>query len=226
LELVAKAQPRMRIRFSSSNPQDMTEDVLHSMAKYENICNYIHLPVQSGSSRILKEMNRQHTREEYFALIDKVWEIIPDCSISHDMITGFPTETEDDHRDTLSLMEHVKYDFGFMFMYSERPGTMAARKLEDDIPEEVKKRRLIEIVDLQRKHSAVRTKQFVGKTLEVLIEKESHKNQEEWSGRTQYNTVAVFPKENYKVGDFVMVKMEDCTSATLIGKAIGYSSNT
>lgn len=226
LELVAKAQPRMRIRFSTSNPQDMTEDVLHSMAKYENICNYIHLPVQSGSSRILKEMNRQHTREEYFALIDKVWEIIPDCSISHDMITGFPTETEDDHRDTLSLMEHVKYDFGFMFMYSERPGTMAARKLEDDIPEEVKKRRLIEIVDLQRKHSAVRTKQFVGKTLEVLIEKESHKNQEEWSGRTQYNTVAVFPKENYKVGDFVMVKMEDCTSATLIGKAIGYSSNT
>jgi len=223
LDMVASAQPHMRIRFSTSNPQDMTEDVLHSMARHTNICNYIHLPVQSGSTRILKEMNRQHTREEYMALIDKIREIIPDCAISQDMITGFPTETEEDHRDTLSLMEYVKYDFGFMFMYSERPGTMAARKLEDDIPLEVKKRRLTEIVDLQQQHSAYRTKQFVGQTLEVLIEKESKKSDQHWSGRTQYNTVAVFPKENYKVGDLVMVKVDDCTSATLLGNAINYS---
>ena len=225
LEMVATAQPKMRIRFSTSNPQDMTEDVLHSMAKFDNICNYIHLPVQSGSSRILKEMNRQHTREEYKELINKVWEIIPNCAISQDMITGFPSETEEDHQDTLSLMEYVKYDFGFMFKYSERPGTMAARKLEDDVPEDVKKRRLTEIVDLQQKHSAHRTKQFVGKTVEVLIEKESKKSDSDWSGRTQQSTVAVFPKEHYKVGDFVNVKIDSCTTATLIGKAVGYSEN-
>ena len=225
LDLVATAQPNMRIRFSTSNPQDMTEDVLHSMAKHKNICNYIHLPVQSGSTRILKEMNRQHTREEYFELIDKVREIIPDCAISQDMITGFPTETEQDHQDTLTLMEYVKYDFGFMFMYSERPGTMAARKLEDDVPEAIKKRRLTEIVNLQQQHSAYRTKQFLGKTVEVLIEKESKKSNKEWSGRTEQNTVAVFPKEHYKVGDFVNVKINDCTTATLIGEAVGYSEN-
>lgn len=225
LTLVAEAQPKMRIRFSTSNPQDMTEDVLHTMAKYKNICNYIHLPVQSGSTRILKEMNRQHTREEYLALIDKVREILPDCGISQDMITGFPTETEDDHQDTLSLMEYVKYDFGFMFMYSERPGTLAARKLEDDVPEEVKKRRLTEIVDLQQKHSAFHTQKTVGKTVEVLIEKESRKSDQHWSGRTPQNTVAVFPKEQYKPGDFVMVKITDCTTATLLGEAVGYSEN-
>jgi tRNA-2-methylthio-N6-dimethylallyladenosine synthase len=223
LDMVATAQPHMRVRFSTSNPQDMTEDVLHSMARHKNICNYIHLPVQSGSTRILKEMNRQHTREEYMALVDKIWEIIPDCAISQDIITGFPTETEEDHQDTLSLMEYVKYDFGFMFMYSERPGTMAARKLEDDIPLDVKKRRLTEIVDLQLKHSAYRTKQFLGKTLEVLIEKESKKSDQHWSGRTQYNTVAVFPKQGYKVGDLVMVKIDDCTSATLLGSAVDYA---
>lgn len=224
LALVAEAQPKMRIRFSTSNPQDMTEDVLHTMAKYKNICNYIHLPVQSGSTRILKEMNRQHTREEYLALIDKVREILPDCGISQDMITGFPTETEEDHQQTLSLMEYVKYDFGFMFMYSERPGTLAARKLEDDVPEEVKKRRLTEIVDLQQKHSAFHTQKMVGKTVEVLIEKESRKSDQHWSGRTPQNTVAVFPKENYKPGDFVQVKITDCTTATLIGEAVGYSN--
>lgn len=225
LDMVAIAQPKMRIRFSTSNPQDMTEDVLHSMARHRNICNYIHLPVQSGSTRILKEMNRQHTREEYMALIDKVREILPDCGISQDMISGFPTETEEDHQDTLSLMEYVKYDFGFMFMYSERPGTMAARKLEDDVPEPVKKRRLTEIVNLQQQHSAYRTQQFVGKTVEVLIEKESRKSDKEWSGRTQQNTVAVFPKEDYKIGDFVMVRINNCTTATLIGEAVGYSEN-
>ncbi len=206
--MVAEAHPKMRIRFSTSNPQDMTLDVIEAMAKYRNICNYIHLPVQSGSDRILKEMNRLHTREEYFTLIDNIKRLIPDVAISQDMITGFPTETEEDHQDTLSLMEYVKYDYGFMFAYSERPGTMAARKLEDDVPEEVKKRRLTEIVNLQRQHSLYRTQQFVGKTVEVLIEKESKKSDAHWSGRTTQNTVAVFPKENYKVGDFVNVKIE------------------
>ena len=223
LRMVAEAHPKMRIRFSTSNPQDMTLDVIEAMAKYRNICNYIHLPVQSGSNRILKEMNRLHTREEYFTLIDNIKRLIPDVAISQDMITGFPTETEEDHRDTLSLMEYVKYDYGFMFAYSERPGTMAARKLKDDVPEEVKKRRLTEIVNLQREHSLYRTQQFIGKTMEVLIEKESKKSDAHWSGRTTQNTVAVFPKENYKVGEFVNVKINDCTSATLIGEAVGYS---
>lgn len=225
LAMVAEAQPKMRIRFSTSNPQDMGEDVLHVVAKYKNICNHIHLPVQSGSTRILKEMNRQHTREEYIKLIDKIFEIIPDCSLSQDMIIGFPTETEEDHQDTMSLMEYVKYGFGYMYKYSERPGTMAARKLEDDVPEEVKSRRLTEIVDLQQRHSAIRTASFLGKTVEVLIEKESKKNVNEWSGRTEHNSVVVFPKENYKAGDFVLVKINECTTATLIGEAVGYSDN-
>ena len=225
LRIVAEAHPKMRIRFSTSNPQDMTLDVIEAMAAYPNICKYIHLPVQSGSDRILKAMNRLHTREEYFELIDNIRRLIPDCAISQDMITGFPTETEEDHQDTLSLMEYVKYDFGFMFAYSERPGTMAARKLEDDVPEEVKKRRLTEIVNLQQKHSHYRTQEFLGKTVEVLIEKESKKSDLHWSGRTTQNTVAVFPKEHYKLGDFVNVKITDCTSATLIGEAVGYSEN-
>ena len=225
LAMVAQAEPKMRFRFSTSNPQDMTLEVLHTMSEYSNICNYIHLPVQSGSTRILTEMNRQHTREEYKSLIDNVRSIIPDCAISQDMITGFPTETEADHKDTLSLMEYVKYDFGFMFMYSERPGTMAARKLEDDVPLDIKKRRLTEIVSAQRKHSAYRTKQYIGETVEVLIEKQSKKSDAHWSGRTPQNTVAVFPKEGYKVGDFVNVKIASSTSATLIGEALGYSVN-
>jgi tRNA-2-methylthio-N6-dimethylallyladenosine synthase len=223
LELCAVQFPKMRFRFSTSNPQDMHVEVIEIMAKYHNICNYIHLPVQSGSTRILKEMNRQHTREEYMALVDKIYEIIPDISLSQDMITGFPTETEEDHQDTLSLMEYVKYDFGFMFAYSERPGTMAARKMEDDVPEEVKKRRLNEIIDLQQKLGLERTKRFLGQEVEVLIEKESKRSNQHWSGRNSQNTVVVFPKENYKVGDFVMVKINDCTAATLIGEAVGYS---
>ncbi|WP_026933220.1 tRNA (N6-isopentenyl adenosine(37)-C2)-methylthiotransferase MiaB [Christiangramia echinicola] len=225
LKLVAEAQPKMRIRFSTSNPQDMTLDVIEAMAKHRNICNYIHLPVQSGSDRILKKMNRLHTREEYFTLIDNIKKMIPNCGISHDLIAGFPTETEEDHQDTLSLMEYVKYDFGYMFTYSERPGTMAERKLEDDVPEKVKKRRLQEIVDLQQKHSRRNTKQAVGTVVEVLIEKESKKSDAHWSGRNERNTVTVFPKENYKIGDFVNVKINDCTSATLIGEPIGYSDN-
>ncbi|APY07807.1 tRNA (N6-isopentenyl adenosine(37)-C2)-methylthiotransferase MiaB [Winogradskyella sp. J14-2] len=225
LELCAKAQPKMRFRFSTSNPQDMTLDVIETMAKYENICNYIHLPVQSGSNRILKEMNRLHTREEYFELIDNIRRIIPDVAISQDMIAGFPTETEEDHQDTLTLMDYVKYDYGFMFAYSERPGTLAGRKMEDDVPADVKQRRLNEIQALQRRHSLYRTQQHVGKVEEILIEKSSKKSDQHWSGRNSQNMVAVFPKEHYKPGDFVMVKILDCTSATLIGEAVGYSKN-
>ncbi|HET8737064.1 MAG TPA: tRNA (N6-isopentenyl adenosine(37)-C2)-methylthiotransferase MiaB [Pricia sp.] len=221
LEKVALAQPRMRIRFSTSNPQDMTLDVIRTMAQYDNICNYIHLPVQSGSDRILKAMNRLHTRQEYFELIDNIRKIIPDVAISQDMITGFPTETEADHQDTLSLMEYVKYDYGFMFAYSERPGTLAERKLEDDVPQQVKKRRLSEIIALQREHCQAQTERHLGKVQEVLIEGTSKKSEAHWMGRNSQNTVAVFPKGEYKVGDFVMVRMDDCTSATLIGEAVG-----
>ena len=220
LELVALAQPKMRIRFSTSNPQDLTLDVIEIMSGYNNICNHIHLPVQSGSNRILKAMNRLHTREEYFELIDNIKRIIPDCAISQDMIAGFPGETEEDHRDTLSLMEYVKYDFGFMFAYSERPGTLAARKLADDVPEETKKRRLTEIIDLQRKHGHYRTQGHLGKIEEVLIEGTSKKSDGHWMGRNSQNTVVVFPKENYQVGDFVMVRITECTSATLLGSPL------
>lgn len=225
LALVAEAQPRMRIRFSTSNPQDMTLDVIRTMAKYDNICNHIHLPVQSGSNRILKEMNRLHTIEEYFELIDNIREILPDCAISQDMISGFPTETEEDHKATLAALEYVKYDFGYMYLYSERPGTMAARKLEDDVAEEIKKRRLSEIIALQRQHCQDRTEQHVGKVQEVLIEGISKKSDTHFMGRNSQNTVAVFPKEDYKIGDLVMVRMDTCTSATLIGEAIGHSEN-
>ena len=225
LDLCANSQPKMRFRFSTSNPQDMSIDVIKTMAKYENICNYIHLPVQSGSNRILKAMNRQHTREDYFKLIDNIKTYLPDCAISHDLICGFPSETEQDHKDTLSLMAYVRYSFGYMFSYSERPGTMAARKLKDDIPEKIKKRRLQEVVDLQQKHSLERTQEFLGQFTEVLIEKSSKKSEAEWAGRNPQNTMVVFPKEHYDIGDYVMVKIEDCTSATLKGKAIDYSKN-
>ena len=218
LEMVALAVPRIRIRFATSNPQDMSIDVLHSMAKYDNICKYIHLPVQSGSSRMLERMNRQHTREEYIALIDNVRKIIPDCAISQDMITGFCGETEEDHKETLSLMEYVKYDFGFMFAYSERPGTLAAKKMEDDVPMEIKKRRLSEIITLQQKHGLFHMKQFVGETVEILIEGDSKKSSDQWMGRNSQNAVAVFPKGNEQIGDLVMVLIDDCTSATMIGR--------
>ena len=225
LDMCAKAQPKMRFRFSTSNPQDMTMDVIDIMAKHNNICKYIHLPVQSGNNRILKAMNRLHTREDYFGLIDNIRRIIPEVAISQDIIVGFPTETEEEHRDTLSLMEYVKYDFGFMFAYSERPGTLAGRRMEDNISPDVKKRRLNEIQALQRNHSLYRTKQHIGKIEEVLIEKTSKKSDTHWSGRNTQNTVVVFPKEHYKIGDFVNVKITDCTSATLLGKAVGYSGN-
>ncbi|SMC51514.1 tRNA (N6-isopentenyl adenosine(37)-C2)-methylthiotransferase MiaB [Moheibacter sediminis] len=219
LSMVAEAVPGMRIRFSTSNPQDMDEKVLRAMAKYNNICKYIHLPVQSGSTTVLDRMNRQHTREEYLSLIDKVYEIIPDCALSHDMIAGFCGETEEEHQDTLSLMEYVKYDFGFMFAYSDRPGTPAHKKMEDDVPEEIKKRRLTEIINLQQKHAAERMRAYVGKVHEVLIEGNSKRDENFWYGRISQNAVMVFPKtEGTKVGDFVMVKANDCTSATLLGE--------
>ena len=217
LDLVASSFPEIRIRFSTSNPQDMTIDVIETMAKHKNICNYIHLPIQSGSDRILKKMNRLHTREEYLDLINRIRDIIPNCGISHDMITGFPSETERDHQDTLSLMEEVKYDFGYMFAYSERPGTYAARHFKDDISPEIKQRRLEEIITLQQKHSLERNKSFINKNCEVLIDKESKKSNDFWSGRTTENNVVVFPKYNFKLGDTVNVNISDCTTATLIG---------
>ena len=225
MDMVAKAQPKMRIRFSTSNPQDMTLDVIEMMAKHRNICNYIHLPVQSGSDRILKLMNRQHTVAEYKKLIDDIKTLIPDISISQDMITGFPTETEEDHKATLDLMSYVRYDYGFMFYYSERPGTMAERKMEDDIPLEIKKRRLQEVIDLQRDMSRDNLKIYLGKTVDVLIEKPSKKNENEWSGRNDQNIVTIFPKENFKIGDFVNVIVEECTTGTLIGKAVSLSDS-
>lgn len=225
LDMCATEFPKMRFRFSTSNPQDMTLDVIHVMAKHKNICKYIHLPVQSGSNDMLKAMNRQHTREEYMELIDNIYKIIPEMSLSQDMIAGFCGETEENHQDTLDLMRYVKYNFGFMFAYSERPGTLAAKKWEDDVPLATKKRRLQDIIDLQQKHSLYRTQSNIGKIQEVLIEGTSKRDENQWKGRTTQNTVVVFPKENYKMGDFVNVKMEDCSSATLKGIAVGYSEN-
>ena len=219
LDLIASNFPQIRIRFSTSNPQDMTIDVLEIMAKYNNICNHIHLPIQSGSDRILKKMNRLHTRQEYLKLIKKIREIIPNCGISHDIMTGFPSETEKDHQDTLTLMEEVKYDFGYMFAYSERPGTYAARNFRDDIKKEIKQRRLEEIINLQQKHSKERNQKFLNLTCPVLIDKSSKKSDGFCSGRTSENNVVVFPQENYSPGDIVQVTIEDFTSATLIGKA-------
>ena len=221
LALVAQVSPELRIRFSTSHPKDMTDEVLHTMAKFENICKYIHLPVQSGNSRILDLMNRGYTREWYIDRIDAIRNIIPDCGISMDIISGFCSETDQEHKDTLSLMEYVKYDFGFMFNYSERPNTQAQRKLEDDVPEKIKKKRLTEIIDLQMKHSLVRNKLHVGKVHKVLVEGVSKKSENDLYGRNTQNTVIVFPKENYKAGQYVKVKVYECTSATLKGNAIG-----
>ena len=222
LEMCAIQFPKMRFRFSTSNPQDMHEEVLHVIAKYYNVCNYIHLPVQSGSTRILTAMNRQHTREEYIALIDKIKMIIPNCSISQDMITGFPTETEEDHQDTLSLLKQVQYDYGFLFMYNERPKTLAERKYKDDVPDAVKSRRQSEIVALQRENSAIKTLAGVGKVHKVLIEGFSKKSDEMFMGRNTQNTVVVFPKLNYKKGDYVNVLVTSCTSSTLIGEIVSH----
>lgn len=220
LEKVALVSPEIRIRFSTSHPQDMTDQVLKTMAKYENICDYIHLPVQSGSSRILKLMNRGYTRDWYMERIDAIKRIIPGCAISQDIISSFCSETEEDHKDTLSLMDYVKFDYGFMFKYSERPNTKAARKFEDDVPEEIKSRRLTEIIEKQRAHSMMHNQSRVGKTYKVLVEGLSKRSNMHLFGRTTHNSVAVFPKKQYKPGDYVMVKITDCNSATLIGESV------
>ena len=220
MEMVAKVSPELRVRFSTSHPKDMTDDVLHAMAKYENLCNYIHLPVQSGNSDVLKRMNRGYSREWYLQRIEAIHKIIPDCAISTDVISGFCGETEAEHKDTLSLMDAVKYDFAYMFKYSERPKTLAERKFEDDIPDEVKSKRLSEIIDKQLKFSLASNKKRIGLVEKVLIEGESKRSNEQMCGRTSRNSMVVFPKGNGKKGQYVNVKITDCTSATLIGKEI------
>lgn len=220
LEKVALVSPDLRIRFSTSNPQDMTDDVLHVMTKYENICKYIHLPVQSGNSGVLERMNRGYTREWYLNRIEAIRRIIPSCGISTDIITGFCGETEEQHKETVSLMEEVKYDFAYMFKYSERPGTLAQRKYNDDVTEETKLRRLQEIISLQQQHSAEKVKEGVGKVHRVLIEGTSKKSDEMFFGRNTQNTVLVFPKMNFKKGEYVDVLAENCSATTLIGRAL------
>lgn len=221
LERVALISPQLRVRFSTSHPKDITDEVLHTMARHENICRYIHLPVQSGSSRLLQLMNRTYTREWYMAKVDRIREVMPDCGISSDVIAGFCTETEEDHQDTLSIMEYSKYDFSYMYFYSERPGTLAARRFEDDIPEAVKKRRLQEIVDLQGRLSRESNLRDLGKSFKVLIEGESKKSDQQWMGRTSHNKVVVFPKAgDLNAGDYAWVKVSECTQATLLGELI------
>jgi tRNA-2-methylthio-N6-dimethylallyladenosine synthase len=222
LEMVARISPDLRIRFSTSHPKDITDDVLYTMARYDNICKYIHLPLQSGSTRILQLMNRTYTREWYKAKVDRIKEIMPDCSLSSDVIAGFCTETEEDHKQTMDMMSYAGYDMSYMFFYSERPGTLAHRRYEDDIPEATKKRRLQEIVELQNHLSLISNQADLGKSFKVLIEATSKKSEYNWMGRTSQNKVIVFPKENkgYKPGDFVQVKVKTCTQATLLGELI------
>lgn len=222
LEQVAAISPDLRVRFSTSHPKDITDDVLYTIARHDNICNYIHLPVQSGSTRILQLMNRTYTREWYKAKIDRIRQIIPDCGISSDVITGFCTETEEDHQDTLSIMEYSGYDYSYMFFYSERPGTLAQRRYADDIPEDIKKRRLQEVVDLQTKLSKLSNQKDLGKVYKVLIEGNSKKSDTDWMGRNSQNKVIVFPKDEsaLKAGDYVMVAVTECTKATLLGTII------
>jgi tRNA-2-methylthio-N6-dimethylallyladenosine synthase len=221
LEMVAEVSPLLRVRFSTSHPKDITDEVLTTMAKHENICKYIHLPVQSGNSRILEMMNRGYSREWYLQKISRIKEILgDDCGISSDMITGFCSETEEEHQDTLSLMDQVQFDFSYMFFYSERPGTLAAKKFADDVPLETKKRRLDEIIHKQREHSSLRNNLDVHKAHQVLVEGFSKRSDDYLQGRTSANKVVVFPKQNFKKGDYVNVWVDECTGGTLIGKAI------
>lgn len=221
LEQTALVNQDLRVRFSTSHPKDITDEVLYTIAKYDNICNYIHLPVQSGNTRVLDLMNRTYTREWYINRIDAIKKIIPGCAISTDIIAGFCTETEEEHEDTLSMMDYVQYDFAYNFTYSERPGTLAARKLEDDIPEEVKKRRLAEILAKQQAHSLMRLQEWVGKTIRVLIEGTSKKSDQDYCGRGDSGAMAIFPAiEGVKPGQYADVLIEKCTSATLIGKIV------
>ncbi len=220
LEKVALVNSGLRVRFSTSHPKDMTDEVLYAMAKHENICEYIHLPVQSGNSEVLQKMNRGYSREWYFDRIDAIRRIMPDCGISTDVIAGFCGETEEQHQETLSLMEAVNYDFAYMFYYSERPKTLAERKYEDDVPLEVKKRRLNEIIDLQMKHSLESNKKAVGKTFKVLIEGHSKRSKVHFCGRNTQNVMCVFPVKNYAIGDYVYVNITECTAATLMGEIV------
>ena len=220
LEKVAQVSPLLRVRFSTSHPKDITDEVIHTIAKYENVCNYIHLPVQSGSSRVLELMNRTYTREWYLERVNKIRAIIPDCGLSTDMITGFCTETEEDHQESLSLFDECKYDLAYLYYYSERPGTLAARKYKDDVALETKKRRLQELVDLYRGHSLRSMQADVGKVFKVLVEGSSKRSDEQLSGRADNNKVVVFNKEDYDKGDYVLVKITNCTSGTLLGEPI------
>jgi tRNA-2-methylthio-N6-dimethylallyladenosine synthase len=219
---VAAIDPSLRVRFSTSHPKDITDEVLYTIARYPNICKYIHLPVQSGSTRILELMNRTYTREWYLGRINRIRTILPDCGLSTDVIAGFCTETEEDHRQSLSIIESARFDMSYMFFYSERPGTLAARRYTDDVPEEVKKRRLDEIVRLQNRLSLEKNREDLGKSFEVLIEGDSKKSADDWRGRNSQNTLVVFPKADhpYRKGDYVQVKVNHCTGATLIGKII------
>lgn len=220
LEMVALVSPDLRVRFSTSHPKDITDEVIYTIAKYENICNYIHLPIQSGSSRILDLMNRTYDREWFMERTNKIREIIPDCGISTDVITGFCTETEEDHQETLSIMEWAQFDFSYMYFYSERPGTLAARKYEDDVPLDVKKRRLQEVIDLQHKISKKKNATYIGNTYKVLIEGESKKSGDDYKGRNDQNVTVIFPKGDAQLGQYVNVLIESSTTTSLIGKIV------
>ncbi len=221
LEKTAQIHPDLRIRYSTSHPKDITNEVLYTMARHENICKNIHLPAQSGNNRILELMNRKYTREWYLDRIKAIKTILGDeCGISHDIIAGFCSETEEEHQDTLSLLEEVQYDFGYMFIYSERPGTPAAKKYKDDVPDEVKSRRLSEIIELQRKHSGIRNNQYIGRVQKILVEGNSKKSDKHHFGKTDSNKVVVFPKGSEKIGDYVHVKITSSTTGTLIGELV------
>lgn len=220
LEMVAQISPEMRIRFSTSHPKDITDDVIFAIKKYNNVCNYIHFPAQSGNSRVLEKMNRTYDRAWYDMKLNRIRELLPDCGVSCDIIAGFCSETEEEHQDTLDLMRKAQFDFSYMYVYSERPGTLAAKKYEDDVPEDVKKRRLIEIIAIQSEVSKIKNKAREGKVFKVLVEGESKKSKEDWMGRTDQNIICVFPKGNYQKGDYVNVLIERSTTTTIIGKGI------
>ncbi len=220
LRMVSEVSPQLRVRFATSHPKDISDDLIKTIATHHNICNYIHLPVQSGSSAVLKKMHRKYTREWYMERIETIKKHIPDVGLSTDIIAGFCSETEEDHKETLSLMDWVAYDYAFMFKYSERPDTIAAKKFEDDVPEDVKSRRLQEIIEQQQKSAMELNQKDVGKTFEVLVEKVSKKSDEQLAGRNSQNKMIVFPRKDFKPGDYAMVKVLDCTAATLIGEAV------
>ncbi|MCF2517986.1 tRNA (N6-isopentenyl adenosine(37)-C2)-methylthiotransferase MiaB [Dyadobacter sp. CY351] len=221
LEMVAQISPELRVRFSTSHPKDITDEVLHTIKKYDNICKYIHLPAQHGNSRVLEMMNRTYNREWYLERIDSIRRILGDeCAISHDMIAGFCSETEEEHQDSLSLLEYVRFDFGYMFAYSERPGTLAAKKYADDIPADIKQRRLAEIIDIQQRISLERNQKLIGTMQKVLVENTSKRSVNDFTGRSDQNKRVIFPRENFKVGDYVDVLITDTTAATLRGYAV------